>query len=1070
MLETKGHGSIRKVKGGAVGVLALSTLFIGVGAVSANETTPTEQSSVEVTTKQDSLVKEEVKEDKAELPQKEEPKQEAKVEKEVPKDTTKETYKKAENKEFDFAKETAKENGVSLKEDTKPAIKDNEKDAQDDLSKQTKSLKDATKTQIGADAITNLDKEKLSEAGIKVVENKVKVFTDLKQMEDFVKKQSKEIATDIETKHNIDKEVQLQTEELKQAGIEVVVGEEVVKSSPKEALKALEDLQQQVKTAVKTKQELDSAYLALQERAKSEGLLTKESKVLTLKNAKEAKEYLENQTKEVNELISSLKQENTKLLTAIANAESYGITVSKGTIKTASLKEATEHISKQVEELNQLVKSVEGSKSLISSAVDKAKKEGVQFEGENVINSAKGETNLNEKVSNAVKELSEAVTAQTNAKQELLALIQGAKAKGLEVNISGNKKVNLSGVSAELATIKAQIEDALSKQAKAQADYQSALAKAQSSGRLIDGSTAKQEGNVYKQTLSIHSEGTGGTININTSGSADIVSLELLDPNGSKIESVKTLADLNAYKAFDKKGTYTVNYTFKAKDNTAGSVTSKATTNGIEGVIGSAQGTITLTTKAPLVTNKENQVAPLTIAHVYDYSSSYAGKLKDSLRLSKKIIEANSPESKHIFLGYGQNYDTTYAANMADTVGVNGFASKLLSKDQALSLIDKLLKINAPSEKDPTYTNYPAYFQGVADTFGEFRYKDASVTPDRFGRAMKPFEDIIEKFTKPTDTVSVIQYTDGWMLGYRPDGKPTETSEEIDKTFADWAKKRAKTFMSVINRNQVTNEDTNSLRSIQQMESVGHPNIYDMTGKDKGTAEQEIVAQFLETATEKITTKKGENQLVKVSIGGNGVTVTKAVLKGATTKELAIKDGKVDFSEKLADGNYSVEFVVEGNGTVTTVVTIDGKEVTKKSADIKSTAGSKGSSATVTDKLNALVLPTAPKSQPITVNDITVVAKKPVLGTVESEVATVTTEKELNKVTFKETVTPISFERTVTPAQAEVTTHDVYTKTDKAVKTLPNTGTADSSMTEVAGAGLGLVGLLSLYGLKRKED
>ena len=375
-------------------------------------------------------------------------------------------------------------------------------------------------------------------------------------------------------------------------------------------------------------------------------------------------------------------------------------------------------------------------------------------------------------------------------------------------------------------------------------DYKLAVKNAKNANRLLEGSTATKDGEVYKQTLSIQSEGTGGSINLNASGSAEIVSLELLDPNGSKVETVKTLADLNAYKSFDKKGTYTVNYTFKAKDNTAGSVVSKATTNGVEGVVGSAKGTITLTTKAPTVTSKENQVAPLTVTHVYDYSSSYAGKLKDSLRLSKKIIEANSPESKHIFVTYPQNYATTYAANMADQVGTNGVASKLLTKEQALTLIDRLLKINAPSEKDPTYTNYPAYFQGVADAFGEFRYKDASVKPDQFGRAMKPYEDIIEDLTKPTDTVSVIQYTDGWMSGGTNGKLDGGTPEDIDVTFAEWAKKRAKTFMSVLNRNQVTEEDTNSMRSTEQMKSVGHPNIYDMTGKDKDVAEQEIIKQF----------------------------------------------------------------------------------------------------------------------------------------------------------------------------------------------------------------------------------
>ena len=1049
MLKNIGHGSIRKIKGGAAGVIALSTIFLGATAVSANEadveakpevgvstkveekgteakpTAPEVVKEVEGTKKQEPQVQ--VKEEKAEA-------KNDKVVKEVPKETSTESFKKAESKEFDIAKADAKENGVSVKEDEKPAIKNSDAEAQQDLAKQTKDLKSAQKTQIGSDAIIGLDKEKLNEAGIKVVDGKVKVFTDLKEMENFVKQQSKDIAADIETKHNADNSVQLATKELKEAGIEVVMGKEVVKASSKEALQSLKELQERVSVSLKTKHDLDSAFLALQERAKSEGILTKEGKVLTLKDAKEAKEFMEKQTKEVNELISSLKQENTKLLTAIANAESYGITVSKGTIKTAPLKEATEHISKQVEELNQLVKSVEGSKALISTAVEKATKEGVNFDGENVINSAKGETNLNEKVSNAVKDLSEAVKAQTTAKQELLALIQGAKAKGLEVNISGNKKVTVAGVSAELATIKAQIEDALSKQAKAQSEYQSALAKAQSAGRLLDGSTAKQEGNVYKQTLVIKSEGTGGTVDITTTGSANLVSVELIDPTGAKVESVKTLADLKAYTGFNKKGDYKVNYTFTAKDNTSGSITSTANAKGTEAVNGSVTGKLDFATKASVTTSKETK--PRSIFAIIDNSGSVNGGSDSRIRSSFiPLLQTMGANDQIQIATYGINQKTSYFSNGADDR--ERMVTKMMNRDEFAKLAEEVLASKLGTTREAILNQSLVYdFKGVKQSGSRYE-----------------FEDIFDAARNKDYTPVVMQFTDSW-----------EYEEDIDSSFAEWSKAHAKTFMSVI---------YGAGRAEVAMKKAGHPNIFLANGEFTTDSDQtkKVLEQIKATTTEVV--KKGANQTVKVTIGGNGVKVTKATLKGATNKELTIKDGKVDFSEKLADGNYSVEFTVTGNGTVTTIVNIDGKEVTKKSADIKSTAGSKGSSATVTDKLNALVLPTAPKGQPITVNDITVVAKKPILGTVESEVATVTTEKELNKVTFKETVAPISFERTVTPAQAEVATHDVYVKTAKpakSVKTLPNTGTADSSMTQVAGAGLGLIGLLSLYGLKRKED
>ena len=334
-------------------------------------------------------------------------------------------------------------------------------------------------------------------------------------------------------------------------------------------------------------------------------------------------------------------------------------------------------------------------------------------------------------------------------------------------------------------------------------------------------------------------------------------------------------------------------------------------------------------TKAPTNTSTTNEIDPLITDHVYDYSSSNAGKVKDSLLLSKKIIEENkNPQSRHIIQLYPDNYgQTSYHAStkkvMNDTKGIS---STLLTKQEALEIIDNLLKINAPSEKEPTYQNYGQYFQGLANAMGAHRYIDESVD------VVVPFEEIVEKITKSSDTISVIQYTDGWM----DKGKP----EEMDQSFAEWAKKRAKTFMSVVNRNQVTDNDTNSMRSIEQMKELGHPNIYDMTGKDKSVVDAEVVKQFMETATVKVQTSKGADQTAQVAIGGDGIKITKALLKGGkVNKELPVKDGKVDFSEKLPDGDYTIVYSFTGEGTATGSVSLDGKEVAKKSDSIKNEGG-----------------------------------------------------------------------------------------------------------------------------------
>ena len=355
----------------------------------------------------------------------------------------------------------------------------------------------------------------------------------------------------------------------------------------------------------------------------------------------------------------------------------------------------------------------------------------------------------------------------------------------------------------------------------------------------------------------------------------------------------------------------------------------KTTENTVEnGVDKTGSNELNFKAQAPTNTKTESTVAPLTVDHVYDYSSSYAGKIKDSLRMSKKIIEANSPESKHILQLYPDNYgQTSYHASGKKAVeGTYGVSSVVLTKQEALNIIDKLLAINAPSEKNPTYQNYGAYFQGLADALGDKRYLDESA------KELVPFETIAEKLTKPTDTLSVIQYTDGWM----DKGKV----EEMDKSFAEWAKGRAKTFMSVVNRNQVTDNDTNSNRSLEQMRELGHPNIYDMTGKYPKVVDAEVVKQFLETATEKVKITKGEDQTAKITIGGAGIEVTKATLKGKNvSKDLPIKDGKVDFTEKLPDGDYEISYNFTGVGTVTASVSLDGKEAAKKMDSLKNEGG-----------------------------------------------------------------------------------------------------------------------------------
>ena len=842
---------------------------------------------------------------------------------------------------------------------------------------------------------------------------------------------------------------------------------ETPKATTTEAPK--QEVQAETKEAPKTEEVkdqagLDKKYSDLKEQGKKFDVELTEDKKVTHKTVADASKDLDEQGKKVEELAKGRDEANAELQKVVKEAKALGIDVKLDEkVMYDDLDKAKEDIAKQVKELSALVTSVKEGKARLDKAVTTAQSVGVKFEGVKNIDLKEGNLEaLAKEIADAEKTLNDVASQQKTVNAELNKAIADAKAKGVNVTVEGEVVVDAKDAQKALAEAKAKIAKALAdaeaknktiRENNAKVNEANKNAKAE----LVNGSTAnKNADGTYTQTLAVKNEKAGSkwSGNVANTGSAEIVSVKLVSPSGK--ETVFANAEIDSSKTLDEVGEYKLVYTFKAKDNNAGNISGKLSVEGQAGQTGKATGNITFETKAPISTNTENQIEPLTTVHVYDYSSSYAGKVKDSLRLSKKIIEANkNPDSKHILQLYPDNYgQTSYHASTKKAVtDATGLSSTLLTKQEALEIIDNLLKINAPSEKDPTYQNYGQYFQGLANAMGAHRYvKDSPNTSNAGGNPVSSltgtitttnenpgFEEVVEELTKPSDTVSVIQYTDGWM----DKGKP----EEMDRSFATWAKRRAKTFMSVVNRNQVTDNDTNSNRSIEQMKELGHPNIYDMTGKDKSVVDAEVVKQFMETATERIKVSKGDVPTVNITISGNGVVVTKATLKGASNKELAISNGKVEFSEKLVEGNYVLEYEVTGNGTATAVVKFDGKEVSKKSVEVKSTAGSKGSSNAKEDKLQPSKLGSTTnevKPEAVKVAKITLKAQKPQVAKVEAKA---------HEVSVSAKVHPVDVEQKPVVKQT--------------AKVLPSTGSTASVALAMAG-----VGMLSLAGasLKKKKD
>ena len=328
----------------------------------------------------------------------------------------------------------------------------------------------------------------------------------------------------------------------------------------------------------------------------------------------------------------------------------------------------------------------------------------------------------------------------------------------------------------------------------------------------------------------------------------------------------------------------------------------------VAGQDGTAEGSVMFTTKASVTTS--NEIKPRSIFAIIDNSGSVGGGNDPRIRSSFiPLLETMGPNDQIQIATYGVNQKESYFSNGADDR--ERMVTKMMNRDEFAKLAEEVLASKTGTTREAILNQKLVYdFKGVKQSGSGYE-----------------FEDIFDTARNKDYTPVVMQFTDGW-----------EYEEDIDHSFAEWSKAHAKTFMSVL---------YNTGRAEVAMKKAGHPNIFVAQGKFTKDSDQtkKVLDQIKATTTEVV--KKGANQTVKVSIGGQGVTVTKATLKGAVNKDLPIKDGKVEFSEALVDGSYTLEYAAKGNGTLKSLVTVDGKEVGNKTVELKGTPGQKGESKTV---------------------------------------------------------------------------------------------------------------------------
>ena len=332
------------------------------------------------------------------------------------------------------------------------------------------------------------------------------------------------------------------------------------------------------------------------------------------------------------------------------------------------------------------------------------------------------------------------------------------------------------------------------------------------------------------------------------------------------------------------------------------------TTADVPGQAGTANGQVSFTTKAAVTTS--NEIKPRSIFAIIDNSGSVNGGNDSRIKSSFiPLLQTMGPNDQIQIATYGVNQATSYFSNGANDR--ERMVTKMMNRDEFAKFVEEVLSPKTGTTREAILNQKLVYdFNGVKQSGSSYE-----------------FEDIFDAARNKDYTPVVMQFTDSW-----------EYEEEIDSSFAEWSKAHAKTFMSVI---------YGSGRAEVAMKKAGHPNIFLAQGEFTTDSDQtkKVLEQIKATTTEVV--QKGANQTVNVSIGGQGVTVTKATLKGAVTKDLPIKDGKVEFSEALPDGSYTLDYEAKGSGSLKSLVTVDGKEVGNKTVELKGTSGQKGETKTV---------------------------------------------------------------------------------------------------------------------------
>ena len=191
-------------------------------------------------------------------------------------------------------------------------------------------------------------------------------------------------------------------------------------------------------------------------------------------------------------------------------------------------------------------------------------------------------------------------------------------------------------------------------------------------------------------------------------------------------------------------------------------------------------------------TSTETKHEPMDLIQIVDLSGSlsetefpgrngYSGAREQQFSDMIYTIRTQLSNEDHVMLAfYGTNSSISYAVN----ANAGGIATRLLTKDEATSLLERIGQDRQVLTLAQSWVLIPQVVKPMLAGY----IADA--------RAGAGFEEVYMSQPNRNKRVSVLQFTDDWIDG-----------ENIDDSFARWATQNAKTFMTVVDNGQIKHKN-----------------------------------------------------------------------------------------------------------------------------------------------------------------------------------------------------------------------------------------------------------------------